>query len=87
MSFLTFSMGMFLSCVTSVQELLKNMPTEKIRDEKVGCLAQVKPGPEQFSSIIFALVGTCEASSLISTLETFDDPENGNYLYYTYYCI
>ena len=23
---------------------------------------------------------------LVSTLETYDDPENGNYFYYTYYC-
>jgi hypothetical protein len=26
------------------------------------------------------------SKSLVSTLETFDDPENGNYLNYTYYC-
>jgi hypothetical protein len=24
--------------------------------------------------------------ALVSTLETYDDPENGNYVYYTYYC-
>ena len=24
--------------------------------------------------------------ALVSTLETYDDPENGNYMYYTYYC-
>ena len=24
--------------------------------------------------------------ALVSTLETYDDPENGNYFYYTYYC-
>jgi hypothetical protein len=24
--------------------------------------------------------------ALVSTLETYDDPENGNYLYYTHYC-
>ena len=23
--------------------------------------------------------------ALVSTLETYDDPENGNYVYYTYY--
>jgi hypothetical protein len=25
-------------------------------------------------------------TALVSTLETYDDPENGNYLYYTHYC-
>jgi hypothetical protein len=24
--------------------------------------------------------------AFVSTLETYDDPENGNYLYYTHYC-
>ena len=24
--------------------------------------------------------------ALVSTLETYDDPDNGNYLYYTNYC-
>jgi hypothetical protein len=24
--------------------------------------------------------------ALVSTMETYDDPENGNYVYYTYYC-
>ena len=24
--------------------------------------------------------------ALVSTMETYDDPENGNFYYYTYYC-
>ena len=65
-------------------------PTPPVQHEPSGscqrAMAQLRP--VSIPNIVCDIAGPdpLRKIALVSTMETYDDPENGYYLYYTHYC-